>query len=182
VVYDRVTSVQPDQQKVWLWHTQNEPAALAPGLFRTASQEGAMLVQTLLPEAANHEVIGGPGKEYWTNGRNWEIPDHEKRLGLPDNQYGRYRLEVSPAGDGEKTRFLHLLQVGPESLPATVSAKLVQTDAQDGMELDCPAQQRRFQVLFNRDGLIGGQIKVWNAAGELLLDQPLLQPVEPVVP
>ena len=37
VVYDRVTSVEPDQQKVWLWHTQNEPSALAPNSSRPAT-------------------------------------------------------------------------------------------------------------------------------------------------
>lgn len=182
VVYDRVTSVQPDQQKVWLWHTQNEPVALASGLYQAKNQEGTMLVRTLLPAAAHHEVIGGPGKEYWTNGRNWEMFDQEKRLALPGNQYGRYRLEVSPAGDGEKTRFLHVMQVGPESLAALLPTKLVQTDAQDGVELEDPVQQRRYQVLFNRDGLVAGHLKIWDAAGEMLLDQPLLQPVEPVAP
>jgi len=179
VVYDRVTSVQPDQQKVWLWHTQNEPAELAPGLFRATNQEGAMLVRTLLPGAARHEVIGGPGREFWTNGRNWEIPDHEQRLARPGNQYGRYRLEVSPAGNGEKTRFLHVMQVGPESSAAMLPAKLVQTDAQDGVELECPETRRRYRLLFNRDGLIGGHIHIRTAAGEILLDQPLLQPAEP---
>ncbi|MDX9981892.1 MAG: hypothetical protein RBU25_17865, partial [Lentisphaeria bacterium] len=153
-----------------------------PGLYQAKNQAGAMLVRTLLPAAARHEVIGGPGKEYWTNGRNWEMFDQEKRLALPGNQYGRYRLEVSPAGDGEKTRFLHVMQVGPESLAALLPTKLVQTDAQDGVELEDPVQQRRYQVLFNRDGLVAGHLKVWNAAGEMLLDQPLLQPAEPVAP
>jgi hypothetical protein len=180
VVYDRVTSVLPDQQKVWLWHTQNEPVAQAPGLFRAAHEEGAMLVRTLLPAATKHEVIGGPGREYWTNDRNWPIFDQQKRLARSDNQYGRYRLEVSPAENGERTRFLHVLQVGPKALTTMVPTKRIQTDAQDGVELDCPDQQRRYQVLFSRDGPIGGHIKVWNADGKALLDQPLLQPVEPI--
>ncbi len=139
-----------------------------------------MQVQTLLPSAARHEIIGGPGREFWTNGRNWEIPNHEERLAQPGNQYGRYRLEVSPAGDGEKTRFLHVMQVGPASRNATLQAELVRTETQDGVELECPETQRRHRVLFNRDGLIGGHLHIRTADGETLLDQPLLDPAEPV--
>ena len=180
VVYDRVSSVAPDQQKVWLWHSQNEPTALAPELFQASSGQGAMAVRTLLPIAAKHEVIGGPGKEYWTNGRNWEIFDQEKRFAKPENQYGRYRLEVSPADDGEKTRFLHLLQVGLAPIQKLAQARLIQTETQDGIEVTCPESQRRYQLFFNRDGLIGGHIRAWDAAGQSILDQPLLEDREAI--
>jgi hypothetical protein len=175
VVYDRVSSVTAEQEKVWLWHSQNEPVALAPSLFRASHGQGAMAVRTLLPLAAKHEVIGGPGKEYWTNGRNWEFVDQEAQLAKPGNQYGRYRLEVSPADEGEKTRFLHFLQVGQAPLPKLAQARLLQSETQDGIEVICPETQRRFQLFFNRDGLIAGHIYAWDADGKGILDQPLLQ-------
>jgi len=54
-------------------------------------------------------------------------------------------------------------------------ARLLQTENQDGIELTCPETQRRYQLFFNRDGLIGGHIRAWDAAGQSILDQPLLQ-------
>ena len=133
--------------------------------------------RSCLPQARNHRRSG---KEYWTNGRNWEIFNQEKRLAKPGNQYGRYRLEVSPADQGEKTRFLHLLQVGTAPIKNFAPARLIQNETQDGIELTCPETQRRYQLVFNRDGLIGGHISAWDADGKSILDQPLLENREPV--
>ena len=179
VIYDRVTSVKPDQQKVFLLHTQNEPQEVAPGVWRGAAGEGALFIHPVLPEATAVEVIGGPGKEFWTNGRNWEISNHEKAFSRP-NWLGRYRLEISPAQDGEKARFLTVLQAADEGVPRMVAVEPLRDGDRDGVKFTT-AEGRECEVWFNRDGLIGGHITI-RENGRTVVDQPLLKPAPVVSP
>ena len=179
VIYDRVTSVRPDQQKVFLLHTQNEPQEVAPGVWRGAAGEGALFIHPVLPEATAVEVIGGPGKEFWTNGRNWEISNHEKAFSRP-NWLGRYRLEISPAQDGEKARFLTVLQAADEGVPRMVAVEPLRDADRDGVKFTT-AEGRECEVWFNRDGLIGGHITI-RENGRAVVDQPLLKPTPVVKP
>jgi hypothetical protein len=84
VVYDRVTSVSVDQQKVFLLHTDGKPAAVAPGIWRSENQQGSLFTRTLLPVKLNSEIIGGPGNEFFTGGKNRNnITRHTQRCGCP---------------------------------------------------------------------------------------------------
>ncbi|MBS1371339.1 MAG: DUF4962 domain-containing protein [Lentisphaeria bacterium] len=173
VIYDRVTSVKPDQKKSFLLHTQNGPQQLSPGLWRSEAGEGALFIRSLLPEKAAVEVIGGPGREFWTNGRNWEIPGHEAALSKP-NWLGRYRLELSPPEESAKARFLTVLQAADKGARQMAGAQLLRDAEQDGVRFTT-AEGRECEVRFNRDGLIGGHIAI-RRDGKTLVDQPLLKP------
>ncbi len=177
VIYDRVTSVKPDQTKSFLLHTQNEPVELAPGLWRGEAGGGALFLRTLLPENGKAEVIGGPGREFWSNGRNWEIRNHEQAFSKP-NWLGRYRLELSPADATEKCRFLTVLQAADKEVPEMVETRLIRTENEDGAAFTT-ADGRECVVRFNREGMIGGHITI-REKGKVLVDQPLLKPT-PVV-
>lgn len=179
VIYDRVTSVKPDQKKSFLLHTQNEPEELSPGLWRSEAGEGALFIRPLLPEQAAAEVIGGPGKEFWTNGRNWEIPNHEKAFAKP-NWSGRCRLELSPPGQARKARFLTVLQAADRSVSQMAGTQLLRDAEQDGVKFTT-AEGRECEVRFNRDGLIGGHVTI-RENGKTLVDRPLLKPVPVVKP
>ena len=74
VIYDRLTSVEPNQQKVFLLHTRNEPAC-KDGVWRGDAGTGSLFMKTVLPADARTEVIGGPGREFWTNGRNFPLSE-----------------------------------------------------------------------------------------------------------
>lgn len=80
VIYDRVTSVKPDQKKSFLLHTQNEPEELSPGLWRSEAGEGALFIRPLLPEKAAAEVIGRP-REGVLDERT-QLGDSEPRKGF----------------------------------------------------------------------------------------------------
>ena len=180
VIYDRVTSVKPEQRKVFLLHSEGEPSQ-ADGVWRSGAGEGALFTKTLLPQDCAADVIGGPGKEFVAGGVNYPVAaDSWVARSKGQTWAGKYRLEISPTEAAEKTRFLHLLQAADEAVPSMVASRVVKTDTQDGVAfktaegLDCV-------VMFNRDGDIGGSIKI-QKDGKTLLERALLDecPVGPM--
>lgn len=170
VVYDRVTSAKPDQQKVFLLHTQNQPSQ-TEGIWRGSAADGALFMKTMLPADAKGEIVGGDGQEFLANGINYPS-DPSKN---PAAWLGRYRLEVSPRNAVAKTRFLTVLQAALRDTPRMIPTKLIQTESQDGVEL-ATADGKCCRLLFNRDGLIGGSLEI-TKAGKTLVKQPCLKPV-----
>lgn len=177
VVYDRVESVAPEQEKLFLLHFQEEPRELDAARLRAAAGAGALFVHTLLPERPVRETVGGPGNEFRTNGRNWPLTDSGRAADRPDWP-GRYRLEVKAPVPANRTNFLHLLQAAEGGTAAMVPARLRQSGTQDGVEFTA-ADGSECLVLFNRDGVIGGHLSI-RRDGKTVLDRPLLAPSDPV--
>ncbi len=74
---------------------------------------GGKLVQTtLLPTAEDRvvEKIGGPGREFWSAGKNWPV-QIQGRVPHPAEELGAWRVEVSAKDPDELTHFLHVEQV-----------------------------------------------------------------------
>ena len=80
VVFDRVASTEAEYPKTWLLHTANEPV-IAGREFRADQDQGRIFCRTLYPTDAVLDKIGGPGKEFWADGRNWPIPADSPYLG-----------------------------------------------------------------------------------------------------
>lgn len=114
VIFDRVTAVEPDYPKTWLLHTANEPRVEGD---RWVADHGAgrLWGRTLLPRDAALTTVGGDGREFWNDGRNWPIPDGslpgDPAPGMTDTM-GRWRVEVSPPAAAREDVFLHVLQAG----------------------------------------------------------------------
>ena len=178
VIYDRLTSVEPDQQKVFLLHTQNEPRCEG-GVWRGDAGTGSLFLKTILPADAKTEVVGGPGREFWTNGRNYPLSEDKMAQirdlgGLEKTWLGRWRLEVSPAAPGVKTRFLTVLQAADGKVPAMVPVENISSGDFDGVRFTT-REGVTAAVTFRRDGLAAGHIRL-EKDGEVLLDRPLLEP------
>ena len=108
VIFDRVESVKPEFEKRFLLHTVNEP--VIKGKMTIAENKGGRLsCLTLLPEDANLQLIGGPGKEAWVDGVNYPIDS--EALVRPGLEPGAWRLEVSPNTRQIQDYFLHVLFV-----------------------------------------------------------------------
>ena len=187
VVYDRLTSVKPDQQKVFLLHTQGEPKAMGEGVWRSTGGEGALFLRTVLPEEARTDVIGGPGREFWSNGRNYPLDaseplmNHLRRIGtLADTWLGCWRLEISPARADTKARFLTVMQAADGSEPAMVPVKRIAERDADGVSFTTK-EGIAVTVMFRREGLIAGRIRL-ERNGKVLLDKPLHEPARVMPP
>jgi heparin/heparan-sulfate lyase len=82
---------------------------------------GKLVQTTLLPlvEHAVIEKIGGPGREFWSAGRNWPATPP-----FANKESRGWRVEVSDKSAGKVARFLHVEQVmDPETKP--VETRLV---------------------------------------------------------
>jgi len=108
IVLDKIVSANPAFKKTWLLHTQNEPN-ISNGFIEAtntnAGRNGKLTDHVLLPEIKNQQIekIGGPGKEYWVDGKNWGSVTQEDA--------GQWRIELSPKTFSKADNFLNVLQV-----------------------------------------------------------------------
>lgn len=193
VIFDRVTSTDAAYKKDWLLHTAHEPLIegktiradhpdpRAVGVTPTPTggrghKQGRMYCRTLLPEDAVLTSVGGPGKEFWAAGKNWDIVDEGLK---PDSlaMMGHWRVEVSPGAPRRDDVFLHVIQVGDQSLATMDSAELIQRAGVAGVRLSIGG--RTSEVTFNTRGDLGGHIKLSGDGQQL--DTDLTTEVTPQV-
>ena len=191
VVYDRVGASDPAYAKQWLLHTQNKPE-VEGRTVRADSRNGRLFCEALLPKDATIELVGGPGKEFWANGKNWEIYDKwmagVRRQCAKDGRgpyWGEWRAETHPGAPRADDRFLHVLTAADVQTPRGVQTRLVEEADRDGVALIFPGEPmtREVVLLFNRTGKVGGEIRVVlkDAHGRILSSKsrPLAETVTP---
>ena len=173
VVYDRVGAAVPSDAKAWLLHTKDEPR-IEGRLLTADSGKGRLFCETILPENATLTKIGGPGKEFLSNGKNWE-PDTAflasaeratKRTGRGP-YFGAWRLEVSPGAARENDRFLHVLTATDTATQKPPKVRKVSENGRDGVVVELPmvgGGTTEVTILFNREGPVGGTIAFGNDA------------------
>ena len=172
VVYDRVQSQKKEQRKEWLLHVQNKLEKKDNKYFQTDNGGGRLLFRNFLPKKAVLREVGGPGKQFWASGKNWPLPRGEKAFARK-NYYGQWRLEISSPEQEKAVRFLNLIQVGIAAQnPKMVPAELKQTSSQDGIVFT-DDKGRKWEVLFNRTGKVGGNIKCWDKNGKEITSNAL---------
>ena len=99
------------------------------------SQGGKSICRTLLPQKAIVSKIGGEGKQFWSDGKNWPLPDPKiedrndvhvanRKAGNDHPLFGQWRIEISPKKSAERDYFLNMVQVGDESLQALPRTKM----------------------------------------------------------
>jgi hypothetical protein len=128
VVFDRISSTNPDWQKYWLLHFLKEPVVLngsetqtAPGIWEYTGADlvsvenggGKLFCKTLLPLNPKIRKIGGElTYDSWVFGANHEYVD--------ECCYGWGRMEVLPTTPQNDDLFLHVLYptfAGTPSMP-----------------------------------------------------------------
>ncbi len=189
VVCDRVVSTKPEYAKTWLIHFANEP--LLEGRVARADQDrGRIFCRTLLPEDAVIEKVGGPGKEFLVEGVNYDInagPSEnivkQEYTGIRKLQYkevpelmGRWRLEVKPGAPRQLDIFLHLLQVGDQSMDTMTPVRLQRES--DIILLEFQAHDKYVTLRLPTQGAVGGHIKIMQG-GKILKEADLTQSVLP---
>ena len=109
LVIDRVESTQSSYRKRWLLHTQNK-IELNGNSYTSSEQDGELTGMLLYPSDGKIEVIGGKGREFWTNGKNWELhPKFDKTY--IGKLHGNWRVEITPAKQNCYDIFINLIQV-----------------------------------------------------------------------
>jgi len=167
VVLDVVESTHARFRKTWLLHTIERPQ-LNDRHTIVRHGGGRLDVWTLLPEKAMLTLVGGPGKEFWVNGRNYP-PDSGK-----DAEAGAWRLEVCPSRARKTDVFLHVLHAssGKAPLPRELSA------VREGQSVTVRFRlaDERVQVRLNASGAPGGRLTLWRG-NKSELNVPLAESV-----
>ncbi|MBM3891493.1 MAG: hypothetical protein FJ388_20465, partial [Verrucomicrobia bacterium] len=183
VVFDRVVSKNANYPKTWLLHTANEPM-ITSREFRADQDRGRIFCRTLYPLDAALEKIGGPGKEFWADGRNWPVPassPYLRQVGMaspadvPENM-GRWRVEVKPGAAQTEDCFLHLLQATDQSVEKMVGSHVDEKSGQ--IELTFTVGARAYAIRLNKTGIIGGHIRI-EEGGKALADKELTREIQP---
>ncbi|MBM4018903.1 MAG: hypothetical protein FJ288_11340 [Planctomycetes bacterium] len=173
VMFDRVVATDPGYRKEWLLHTAEEPS-ISGNTFRADQGQGRLYGRTLLPEDAALAAVGGPGKEFWAAGRNWDLvppgPRPEERALM-----GRWRLEVTPGTPRKEDFFLHVIQVGDRKSAAVDRAELIRDGNHRGVRL--VTDGGTWEVTFAASGDLAGRVKRTGGAGPI--DAPLAATVQP---
>lgn len=195
VVYDRVRTSLPTDEKRWLLHMKDEPA-VSNGLMCVSSGRGRLFCRTLLPEKAVVETVGGTGKEFWASGRNWDLEAEFKSRQLANAAkrgtgpyWGGWRIEIGLAKPSTEARFLNVLNVG-DATATPVETQYVREPGRDGARLTFPGRTYRGEpgsfevtVLFNRAGAVGGEVRYrfLSADGSVVAEtkRPLADGIQP---
>lgn len=183
VVFDRVIAKRADYPKTWLLHTGNEPAITGKE-FQADQEQGRIFCRTLYPADAVLEKTGGPGKEFWADGRNWPIPAHSpyfRNLGIQDasdvaENMGRWRVEVKPGMPRTEDVFLYLIQVSDQTVTKMADSRVRETGEQ--IELTLTARERTYTVALNKTGDVGGRLRITEDE-KAWFDQDLTRGVQP---
>jgi len=173
VVFDRVVSKKPEFKKTWLLHTATEPR-LKGDTFYADQDNGRLFCRTLLPEKPEIATIGGSGRQFWSGGRNWPMPAGYR---TPDTTQllGQWRVEVSPSEPVRQDCFLHLIQLGDQSLSAMVDAELV--TVKDSLGVRFTSGSRQWRVVFNQEGPASGYISL-RENGKKVVEKALAEVVQ----
>ncbi|VAW18013.1 Heparinase II protein precursor [hydrothermal vent metagenome] len=183
VVFDRVNSTNPDFKKRWLLHTAGEPTVNGDE-FYADHWEGRLFCKTLFPEKAELKKIGGQGKQFWSDGRNWALPEltpndwNYKNMHWLDNNhdlFGQWRIEVTPDKPNKDDIFLHLIQVGDRSLESMANSTPVKTEDMAGVRF--VYENKQYEVMFNTKNEAGGKISI-SQDGQKILEEKFTNEVK----
>lgn len=128
LVFDRLKVSNEDFTVRWLYHSGSQPEHRANGFHvsvpprdRPGRQGGGLAAEVLLPEAAHIDYIGGRGREFWVDGKNYDeggqLTAALQETGFDDA--GAWRTEIL-APPGREAEFLvallpHALGVSPRA-------------------------------------------------------------------
>ena len=174
VIFDRVISSKPEYKKSWLLHTAAEPVVNSSEFYADQG-DGRIFCKTIFPEKAGLTKIGGPGKQFWSGGKNWPLPtlspddwNYNRNTSPQDTRelLGQWRIEVSPDKLETDDNFLHLIQVGDHSIQTMTKSETVKKGDRVGVHFTYG--QKEYTVMFDTKDNAGGMISIKHNGVEVL--------------
>jgi hypothetical protein len=162
VVFDRVEATRAEFRRHFILHVPTEPeidgklltwlslpeadgdkAVLSRGRSR-------MLLRTVLPVNADIVKRGGPGQDAWGHPLEPTAQYQHSTEGRKKPPLCPWRIEVGDPSRGTQSRFLHVFEIGDESLRQATEVRFV---APAGVDIG-----DRWRVRFQATGPLGGQV------------------------
>ncbi len=131
LIHDRVSLSAGGLRTKWLLHSSEKPH-LSNGALSIPKDDVNLHTQILIPRNAQLNLIGGPGYEFFVDGKNYDedgkIAKALKRKAKAEIVPGAWRTEVSSPMERRQQDFLVLLQPGTASEPApTLNIEVTET-------------------------------------------------------
>jgi len=145
IIYDQIIATDPTYKKKWLLHTVNQPSVDNLNILKGSSNNGIMeststqaivrngrgilSVQRILPADGIIRLVGGKDFQYYVetdgddkvlDGKNY----YKGAVNKPWFDIGKWRIEIQPKGSRIKDKFLIVMTIGIDSLPAHNSKQL----------------------------------------------------------
>ena len=154
VIYDNVVASRAEFRKRWLLHTQSRPeirgdefSITLPATPARHQSGGHLLGRVVFPERAAIDPVGGPGREFWADGKNYDengaIWDAIRRKGGLAEP-GSWRLEISPRGPSEQDEFLVVLVPRISAGQAMPGIRRLTRGMEKGVEIAGPVRTVRW--------------------------------------
>lgn len=163
IVRDVVKSTHAEFHKRWLLHTQTEPHIDGQDFFVSLPAQpqskhagGSLTAHVLLPEHARLDKVGGPGFEFFVDGKNYDengaLASTLAKKGA-SLEPGSWRMEVSPPRPQRDDEFLvALVPRGGETIPAPRIRRL-SAHGEYGVEITGAGGARRWWFTPGRNGV-----------------------------
>ena len=162
VIFDRVTATKPEFKRHFFLHVPTEPGGA--GRRRTwlslpeadgdrevlSTGKSRAFLRTLLPEGARVTVRGGPGKEAWGHPLEPTAQYNHETRGRKRPPICPWRIEVADPSDGDRTLYLHVLEVVDEEVRTPTDLRFV---APAGVDIG-----ERWNIRFRSEGPLGGSV------------------------
>lgn len=136
IVFDKVSAKDADYKKTWLLHSQQIPEISGTRTIIKRNENGyngRLINETLLPVNPEFNIVGGEGREYFVDGKNFNaVPPYE-----PTDESGNYRVEVSPSVSEKTDYFLNVIQVSEDDesiIP--LNSNLIETNDFYGVKIN----------------------------------------------
>jgi heparin/heparan-sulfate lyase len=128
-VFDEVQATKSSFKKTCLLHTRNQPT-VSGTLVYAKNGTGMVYQRTVYPVNPSIAVVGGSGKEYWVDGKNYP-PSRGAKSG---EEPGAWRVEVSPSVARTQDEFLHILYPTSSSSGQPPSVRSIDAGSMKGFE------------------------------------------------
>ena len=165
LVYDSIDKTNPRFISRWLIHFQEQPLMPVTGQFlisplaqsKSRHSSGILDGRVLLPKQAQVTAIGGPGKEFWVDGQNYDnngdIYKVIKRSGKKA-EAGNWRIEISSMTASQTDHFLIAMGLQKDWTEATPSTQC----SQEGGLTSCLVRgKREVRLQISAEGFVSAQ-------------------------
>lgn len=114
VVHDRVSLTNSNLQTKWLLHSTNKPAVTGSSELEIGTDVSKLSIDVLLPEASEISLVGGPGFEFFVDGKNYDEDGKAQtvlgRKAKQDIVPGEWRTEIMHATGQREHEYLIVLR------------------------------------------------------------------------
>lgn len=168
VVFDDVVATRAEFRKRWLLHSIEAPTLGAdrfelfvPAAGHPGRNGGRLHGHVLLPRQPLLHRIGGPGFEFFVDGRNYDeggrVQAATATLGHGRAEPGAWRLELIPARDAREDQFLVVMLPTAAAAAPAVRVTRIEDGGRVGAEIAGP---RRVTRWWFAPGQLGATVEV----------------------